>query len=49
MSGSRSTFAPCTYADDKQVVTWLYWTPDGTKRKEKLGGQPTHGECLITF
>jgi hypothetical protein len=38
-----------TYADDEQVVTWLHWTPDGTRSKDKLGGEATHGECLITF
>lgn len=38
-----------TYADGKPVLTWLYWTADGHKRKEKLGGEATHGECLITL
>lgn len=38
-----------TYEDGTKVVTWLYWTPDGTKKKEKLGGTPSHGECLITL
>ena len=28
-------------------VTWIYWTPDGTKRKNELGGEALHGECLI--
>ena len=37
-----------TYADGKKVKTWLYWTPAGVKRKEKLGGQATGGECMIT-
>jgi len=32
-----------------QVETWLYWTPDGTRRKEKLGGEATHGACLLTL
>lgn len=38
-----------TWADDRQVATWLYWTLDGTRRKEKLGGEPLHGECLLTL
>ena len=38
-----------TYENGAQVVTWLYWTATGEKRKEKLGGTPTHGECLLTL
>ena len=38
-----------TYADDKQVLTWLRWTADGTRSKDKLGGEASHGQCLITL
>ena len=38
-----------TYADGTPVLTWLYWTADGVKRKEKLGGDATHGQCLVTL
>ena len=38
-----------TYADDRQVLTWLNWTPSGQKSKQTLGGEAVHGSCLITF
>jgi antitoxin component YwqK of YwqJK toxin-antitoxin module len=37
------------YADDQQVLTWLTWTPTGSKSKQELGGEATHGKCLITL
>jgi antitoxin component YwqK of YwqJK toxin-antitoxin module len=38
-----------TCADDQAVLTWLHWTPTGDKSKPTLGGEATHGSCLITF
>lgn len=38
-----------TYADGERVLTWLTWSEAGVKKKEKLGGSATHGECLITL
>ena len=38
-----------TYSNDKAVLSWLYWTPTGEKRKDKLGGEALHGECLVTL
>ncbi len=38
-----------TYADGQRVLTWLSWSPTGTKGKDKLGGTATHGKCLITL
>jgi antitoxin component YwqK of YwqJK toxin-antitoxin module len=38
-----------TYANGTPVLTWLYWTADGAKRKDKLGGEATNGQCLVTL
>ena len=38
-----------TYSDDAKVLTWLYWTATGDRRKDKVGGEAAHGQCLITL
>jgi antitoxin component YwqK of YwqJK toxin-antitoxin module len=38
-----------TYSDDQQVLTWLNWTATGDKSKQELGGEASHGKCLVTI
>ncbi len=38
-----------TYADDSKVLSWIYYTPTGQKRKETLGGEARHGRCRLVF
>jgi antitoxin component YwqK of YwqJK toxin-antitoxin module len=35
------------YVSGKQVGTWLNWDDQQNKRRDKFGGEPTEGKCLI--